>query len=375
MRRLTLSLLSIVLVLAGCEADFHLTIAKLSDPAMSTAVDANSQAPLEKATIFSADVKKLYATVQVKNAPADTKVRAVFSYLEGKRLQIAEDTIAAEGSRYLSFSLNPPESGWPVGRYEVEFYLNNEMKEKTGFSVVPAAGMPASKGFPASENQQAPPSQPAPSPGTSAAVAPEPAAPPVSAPPTAPPTTPAVPPAAPAPPQGQQTEAVPPTSSQPGVSYKTFQDKQFGFAFELPENWTFQTIGANSDYLFSGQAGSPESEISVIVQIVDIRKGVVGSLKDQMVALLQQFSQMPGAKIESKSQIQTAGGVAPFFLVTYPAENTKKEKVRFGHTQLGLDHPPYLFLISYSAPRDIYQQNVATFQHMIDSLKLTPPAQ
>jgi hypothetical protein len=373
MRRLTLSLLSIVFVLAGCEVDFHLSTARLSDPAMSTAVDSNSQAPLEKATIFSADVKKLYATIQVKNAPADTKIRAVFSYLEGTRQQIAEDTIAAEGSKYLSFSLNPPESGWPVGRYEVEFYLNNEVKEKIGFSVVPAAGMPASKGFPTSENQQsAPPAQTAPTAGNPAAAAPEPAVPAV---PTVPPATTAIPPAAPVPPQGQQSEAVPLPPSQPGVSYKTFQDKQFGFAFELPENWTFQTIGANSDYLFSGQAGSPESEISVIVQIVDIRKGVVGSLKDQMLALLQQFSQMPGAKIESKSQTQVAGGIAPFFLVTYPAENTKKQKVRFGHTQLGLDHPPYLFLISYSAPRDIYQQNVATFQHMIDSLKLTPPAQ
>lgn len=368
MRIFTLSLLSIVLVLAGCEANFQLSTARLSDAAMSTAVDLNTQAPLEKATIFPADVKKLYATIQVKNAPADTKVRAVFSYLEGNRQQIAEDTISAEGSKYLSFSLNPPESGWPVGRYEVEFYLDNEVKEKTGFSVVPAADMPASKGFPTPQNQQsAVPVQPAPTTGDPSAVSPQPAAPEV------PPATSAIPPAATVPPQGQETGAAP-TPSQPGVSYKTFQDKQFGFAFELPENWTFQTIGANSDYLFSGQVGTPESEISVIVQIVDTKKGVVGSLKDQMLALLNQFSQMTGAKIESKSQIQAAGGIAPFFLVTYPAENTRKEKVMFGHTQLGLDHPPYLFLISYSAPREIYQQNVATFQHMIETLKLAPPA-
>jgi len=49
--------------------------------------------------------------------------------------------------------------------------------------------------------------------------------------------------------------------------------------------------------------------------------------------------------------------------------------VTFGHTQLGIDHPPYLLLISYSAPREIYQLNVTTFQHMVESLKLSPPVQ
>ena len=142
----------------------------------------------------------------------------------------------------------------------------------------------------------------------------------------------------------------------------------------MPDTWTFQATGANSDYLFSGQVGTPEAEINVIVRVVDTQKGVVGNLKDQMLALLNQYSRMTGAKVESKSQIQAAGQLAPFFLVTYQSENAMKQQVTFGHTQLGLDHPPYLLLISYSAPREIYQQNVTIFQHMIDTLKLSPPA-
>ncbi|KAB2891184.1 MAG: hypothetical protein F9K32_05625 [Desulfobulbaceae bacterium] len=364
MRSLVQILVCTSLLLAGCEASFNLTTAGLSDPAVSTAVDLNTGAPLEKATIFPADVKTLYATVQLKNGPADTSVRAVFYYLEGKRQQIAEDTVKGEGSRHLSFSLNPPETGWPAGRYEVEFALNGEVKEKTGFAIVPTADMPVAKSFPSAGGQQAtPPAQPAqtpPSPPAQPAqTPPETVPPPAAQPGAAAPGVPAVPPATP-----------PPT---PARAYKTFQDKQFGFSFELPDSWTFQTVGANSDYLFSGQPGTPEAEISVIVQIVDTQKGVVGSLKDQMLSLLNQFSQMAGAKIESKSQIQTANQMAPFFLVTYQAENTRKQQVTFGHTQLGIDHPPYLLLISYSAPREIYQRNVAVFQHMVESLKLTPP--
>lgn len=363
MYRLVLFLALVCLALAGCEASFQLTTAGLSEPAISTAVDLNTKAPLEVATIFPADTKTLYATVKVKNAPADTAVKAVFYYLEGSRQEIAEDTVKADGSRYIGYAFNPPESGWPVGRYEVEFVLNGEVKEKAGFSIVPAADMPATKGFPTASGQQSPSDQAGPPASPPQSESAPPAAQPEAEAPAAPPSVPA------ASQQGGQVTA----PSQPRQAYKTFQDKQFGFSFELPETWTFQTVGVNSDYLFSGQPGTPESEISVIVQVVDTGKGVVGSLKDQMLALLNQLSQMPGAKIESKSQIQAAGQTAPFFLVTYPAEDSKKQQVTFGHTQLGIDHSPYLLLISYSAPREIYQRNVAVFQHMVDSLKLMAP--
>jgi hypothetical protein len=365
MRRFTLFLIALIFALSGCEGSFPLGSAGLGDPAVSTAVDLKTKAPLEKAKIFPADVKRLYATVKLKNGSAGIKVKAVFYYLEGNRQQIAEQSIAAEGSGYLDFPFNPPESGWPVGRYEVEFFLDDQVKERIGFSVVPAADIPASKGFPATQTPAAP-VQPAP--GQDQAVTTEPA----PAPPDAG-TAPPAPGQADAP-QGQAGQTPAPVPPLPGISSKTFQDKQFGFSFELPENWTFQATGANSDYLFSGQLGTPESEIRVLVQVVDTEKGVVGNLKDQMLALLNQYSRMSGAKVESKSQIQAAGQLAPFFLVTYTSEDSMKQQVTFGHTQLGLDHPPYLLLISYSAPREIYQQNVAVFQRMIDTLKLSPPA-
>jgi hypothetical protein len=363
MRSFTLSLIALIVVLSGCEGNFPLSTASLGDPAMSTAVDLKTQAPLEKATIFSADVKKLYATVKLNSGPAGTKVSAVFYYLEGNRQKIAEQSVSAEGSGYLDFPINPPESGWPVGRYEVEFSLNDEVKENTGYSVVPAADMPASKGFPASQTP-ATPVQPAPGQDQASTAAPQ------------APGTGEAPPASgqASAPQGQAEQAPIPVPPLPGISFKTFQDRQFGFSFELPDTWSFQATGANSDYLFSGQLGTPEAEINVIVRVVDTQKGVVGNLKDQMLALLNQYSRMTGAKVESKSQIQAAGQLAPFFLVTYQSENAMKQQVTFGHTQLGLDHPPYLLLISYSAPREIYQQNVAIFQRMIDTLKLSPPA-
>ncbi len=362
MRSLFFSLVVGSLILMGCESSFNLGTAPFSDPAMSTAVDLHTRAPLEKATIFPADVKTLYATVQLKGVPAETSVEAVFSYLEGKKLQVAKEAAIADGGRYLSFSFNPPAGGWPVGRYEVEFFLKSEAKEKIGFSIVPATDGQVSQGFPASRDQQAAaPAAPPPAPAPTAPVA---ASPPEAGAVAEPLSTTPAPPA-----QSEQ----PPASLQPGVTYKKFQDKQFGFSFELPENWTFQIIGENSDYLFSGPVNSPESEISVIVQVSDSRKGAVNQLKDQMLSLLNQVSQMAGARIEAKSEIQTAGQTAPFFLATYPADNMQKQKVTFGLTQLGLDHPPYLILVRYSAPREIYQQNVSTFQHMMDSMKLIPP--
>ncbi|MBM9531127.1 hypothetical protein JWG42_13290, partial [Desulfoprunum benzoelyticum] len=212
MRLFPLLLAVMSLALAGCESPLPLTTAGLSEPAISTAVDLNTKAPLEKATIFPADTKTLYATVRVKNAPADTDVKAVFYYLEESRQQIAENTARGEGSRYLSYAFNPPENGWPAGRYEVEFVLGDEVRETAAFSIVPAPDIPVTTGFPSAPGQQLPPAQ-APSPASPAAGAGAEGAAPA------------------APPSGGQTTV----SSQPDLKYKTFLDRQTGFSFELPE--------------------------------------------------------------------------------------------------------------------------------------------
>ncbi len=157
------------------------------------------------------------------------------------------------------------------------------------------------------------------------------------------------------------------------MSFKTFQDKQFGFAFELPQTWSFQIAKGSGNYIFKGPEETDESAITIIVQVIDTRLGQMTDLKTQMFDLVNQVLQFPEAVIIKKDQLEVDGQSSPFFIATYSIENTKKQAVIYGHTQLGLIQHPYFLLISYSAPRDIYQKNIDTFQHMVDTIVLTPP--
>ena len=257
-------------------------------------------------------------TIKVSDAPKDTEVRAVFFLLGDGEQQIAEDAIVTNGTGYMGFSLNPPPSGWPKSRYKVVFFLNGKQDKELFFSVEDS-----------SEKAEAP----------------------VAA--------------------GGREE--PTVDQAAGPPYKTFRDPKFGFSFELPHSWQFQVNPNSGDYVFFGPEGTEESEITIIVQIIDPRKGEMADLQTQMVDLVNQIEKVPEAEIVKKDQVTISGTTAPFFLATYPAQNRKVETVEFGHTQLGVEHAPYLLIISYAAPRDIYQQKVDLFQHMIDTTQLFQP--
>ncbi len=307
------SLLSVVLLalpVTGLSGTPTRDKAKLSEPAMSDSIDQKTQAPLEVSSNFAADTGTLFATVKLSDAPRKTEVRVLFFLVGESEQQIAEDAIVTNGTGYLSFELNPPASGWPISGYKVVFFLNGQETEHLVFTVDNLAIQSADKKSPVNGED---------------------------------------------------------------LAYKTFRDSKFGFSFELPKTWEFQVAAGSGDYVFSGPEETNASEITIIVQIIDSRMGEMSDLKAQMLDLVGQISQAPQAEIVKKNQTEVAGQVAPFFIATYQAVNKMKQTVEFGHTQLGLLHEPYFLLVSYAAPRKIYQEQIDIFQHMADTFELSTP--
>ena len=287
--------------------------AKLSEPAMTDRVDEKTQAPIVVSDRFPPNTGTLYATIKVSDAPKKTEIKALFFMLGDSERQIAEDSMVTRGTGYVSFSLDGPPSGWPVNRYKVQFLLNGEVTEELFFTIT-------GEDNPARADQK--------------------------------------------------TEQ---TSEARAADFKTFKDPNIGFSFELPQGWQFYVEPSTGNYVFSGPEDTPESEITIVVQILDSRKGGKTDLKTEMLNQVEQFQAIKGSELVKKDQIEVSGTVAPFFLVTYPAKNKLKQTVEFGHTQLGLGNDPYLLLVSYSAPRQIYQEKVGIFQHMVDSAQLFEP--
>lgn len=326
-RYLCYLLLAALAGLAACEGSFSCSTASLSEAKIATAVDPKTQAPTKVVSQVTPTAGPVFATAKVSSAPSGTKVKAVFFYLEGQRRQIAEDQVELKEGAYVSFKLSPPANGWPLGKYEVEFFLDGKQAQKAEFSVAPdkAAAAPAAQAAPATGPAPAPPAPAAPAPAASPAT------------------------------QG----------------YKEIREPNFGFAFQVPGDWSWE-LTKNRDYLISGPKGTPAYEVALLVQIIDKNAGGT-TLVDQMKDMLAQISRVPQGKTLKKGEVPMAGQQAPYFLASYLAKDSAGQQVEFGHAQVGVEKGRYLFLVSYSAPTEVYKANLGAFQRVVDSFRFTKP--
>lgn len=316
-RNRILVMFALTIGLAGCEAECAVSTAGLSDAAMATAINEETKAPTSAASTFAADAPAIFATVKLSNAPADTKVKATFHYLEGGDRQITEDEVKAGGTCYVSFTLSPPNNGWPAGQYETRFQLNGKEAMRLPFNVAPPATAAAAEDAPAS---------------------------------------------------AQKTQAARPAVKQPAV--KLMRDDTFGFAFEIPATWTYR-VNPNKDYVVEGPKGTDAYELSVILQFVTKAANKGSSATAQAQALVEQIQGAPNGAIKSSDMLKMAGQEAPYFVATYAAKNSAGVATSFAHTQLVLDHGAYYYLISYSGPAPIYEKYLGVFQRLVETFAFT----
>ncbi|MDW7657172.1 MAG: zinc ribbon domain-containing protein [Bacillota bacterium] len=125
--------LIIALIVGG--GSCSLTTARLTDAAMASMIDPDSLQAVNKTDRFSTDTPIIYATALLKNAPEDTLITAKWYYVT-EDIDIASvDLESTETNQYVSFSLSRPDNGFPIGDYEVELYVDEELSVTLEFSV------------------------------------------------------------------------------------------------------------------------------------------------------------------------------------------------------------------------------------------------
>ena len=82
----------------------------------------------------------IHAVVEVKDAPPNTKFRAVFFAVDAGgstlcNVKLGETELTADGSRNLDFSL-APDKPWALGKYRVDIYVNATLDHTTNYVVV-----------------------------------------------------------------------------------------------------------------------------------------------------------------------------------------------------------------------------------------------
>ena len=134
------------LILTGCSGDVSFTTAKLSEATMCLGVDAQTK-PLNPTDAFGVNTPEIFCSVKLSNAPDDTEILSEWVYVEGEAEGVTDyviDTLplTADGTRYLYFSMPRPDSGWPVGEYTLNLYIDGKEAVSVPFTVSKTAAGP-----------------------------------------------------------------------------------------------------------------------------------------------------------------------------------------------------------------------------------------
>lgn len=122
----------LALVLASVACSFSFSTAGVENLRMAKDQDG------AQATTTFATTDPFYLVGELKNAPNDTKLKAVWTAVavEGADpntlIQEYEET---GGSGPFWFKLESNSGVWPTGRYKVEFYMNDELNSTLEFEV------------------------------------------------------------------------------------------------------------------------------------------------------------------------------------------------------------------------------------------------
>lgn len=138
-RLLLLTVLVLGVAAAGCSGEVSFTSAKLSEATMCLGVDGENK-PLNPTDTFGVNTPEIFCSVKLSNAPEDTEVGSEWIYVKGELSGYDNTTIdslalPAEGTQYIQFSLPRPQSGWPVGEYELKLYIDGKEQVTLPFTV------------------------------------------------------------------------------------------------------------------------------------------------------------------------------------------------------------------------------------------------
>ena len=132
---------------AGCSGEVSFTTASLSDATMALGVDEDAR-PVNPTNEFEVDTPEIFCSVELSNAPHDTEVTAEWIYVEGEVADVTNHvidsyTLVTDGNRHLTFSIERPDNGWPVGDYRLVLYVDGTEETSVDFTVTGPDAQPS----------------------------------------------------------------------------------------------------------------------------------------------------------------------------------------------------------------------------------------
>lgn len=124
-----MAVVALILSILACGGSF--STANIGEAWMAADVDGNN-----RTTTFSQDAV-FYAFVDLKNAPDDTQLKAVWTVVNAEGIEpnlVLNETEFTSGDAVVHFQLENDQL-WPVGQYKVDIYLNSNLDKTLTFEV------------------------------------------------------------------------------------------------------------------------------------------------------------------------------------------------------------------------------------------------
>ena len=121
------------LVFATLACNFNASTANISNVHLSRDVDDT-----EQTSVFAPDDAAFYCFFDLNNAPDDTVVKGVWTLVEADGFDpnsVIDEATYTSGDNTLYFSLERGADPWPVGKYKIDLYLNEELVQTVNFEV------------------------------------------------------------------------------------------------------------------------------------------------------------------------------------------------------------------------------------------------
>ena len=116
-----------------------LSVVKAGAVSVKVRMTAGPQDP--PSTTFASNTPKLYAIFKTEGAKTGDKIRGVLiaedvGDVAPANTKVLETILDVEGDTEVGdFSFSKPTNGWPVGKYRVEIYVNDELATTAKFTI------------------------------------------------------------------------------------------------------------------------------------------------------------------------------------------------------------------------------------------------
>jgi len=123
----------VALVFASLACNFSASTANITNAHMS-----RDEGDTEQTNVFTPADASFYCFFDLNNAPDDTVIKGIWTLVEADGYDsnsIIDEVSYTGGDDTLYFSLAQGNTEWPVGKYKIDLYLNDELVQTLNFEV------------------------------------------------------------------------------------------------------------------------------------------------------------------------------------------------------------------------------------------------